>query len=48
MSKTDKELTAEIVVAYLGAWSGPNKLPAKQDQLPGLIELVYNTVKNLN
>jgi predicted transcriptional regulator len=48
MSKTDKELTTEIVCSYINAWgSQTNCIPVKQDQLSNLIEDVYKTVANL-
>lgn len=48
MSKTDKELTAEIVCSYMNAWGTQNNcVPVKQEQLPKLIEEVYNTIVSL-
>lgn len=48
MPKTDKELTAEIVIAFLSAWGGVNLTPPSQSELPNLIESVYKTVKELS
>lgn len=48
MEKTIKELTTEIVCAYLDAWSGDNKVPTKMAELPDLINTVYNTLKALD
>lgn len=47
MAKTDKELTAEIVIAHLNSWSGEGKTPTKSNDLPYVIELVYNAVHGL-
>lgn len=49
MSKSDKELTAEIVCSFLDAWgTQSNCVPVKQDQLPSLIKDVYNTISKLD
>lgn len=48
MGKSDKELTVEIVCAYIHAWgTQSNCVPPKRAELPGLIEEVYNTVSTL-
>lgn len=47
MSKSDKELTVEVVTSYLDAWSGQNKVPPKQNELPNLIQMIYKTIHNL-
>ena len=48
MSKTDKELTVEIVCSHLAAWGRQNGcVPVKNNELPGLIKSVYNTIVNL-
>lgn len=49
MPKTDKELTAEIVISYVESWnarSGTTVL--KTDDLIDLITAVYNTVHSLD
>ena len=49
MAKSDKELTAEIVCSYMHAWgTQSNCIPVKQDQLPTLIQDVYNTISKLD
>jgi hypothetical protein len=47
MSKTDKELATEIVTAWLDAWSGQGKVPAKINELPDLIQTVFDAVHKL-
>lgn len=48
MAKTDKELTSEIVCEFLRAWGTQNNcVPVKQNELPSLIENVYNTIHSL-
>ncbi len=48
MAKTDKELTVEVVCNYIHAWGTQNNcIPVKHQELPGLIEDVYNTIVNL-
>lgn len=49
MSKTDKEITSEIVCEFIRAWGTQNNcVPVKQDALPSLIQKVYNTVHSLD
>lgn len=49
MSKTDKELTAEIVNNAFANWNFSSALPGqvKHDVLTSLIRDVYDTLKNL-
>lgn len=48
MSKTDKELTTEIVTNYVSSWnSAPNTKPIKSDALISLIKAVHSTLKEL-
>lgn len=48
MSKTDKELTTDIVCSYIHAWgTQSNCVPVKQKELPQLIRDVYNTIASL-
>lgn len=48
MSKTDKELTTEIVCEFIHAWGAQNNcVPVKQDSLPSLIQTVYEAVHSL-
>lgn len=47
MAKSDKELTAEIVVAFLDSWNGEGKTPPDNDQLPIIIQIVYDAVHKL-
>jgi predicted transcriptional regulator len=49
MAKTDKELTTEIVCSYIHAWGTQEKcIPVKHNELPSLIEDVYNAIVNLD
>lgn len=49
MSKTDKELTAEIVTSYISSWnSSENVLPMKATELIDLLQAVHSTLKTLN
>lgn len=50
MSKTDKEYTIEIIIAYLNAWSSQNSgsPPINTIKLPELISSVYNTIHSLS
>ena len=49
MSKTDKEITSEIVCEYIRAWGTQNNcVPVKQNDLPSLIQKVYDTVHSLD
>lgn len=49
MSKTDKELTTEIVCSYINAWGTQNNcIPVKQGELPSLIKSIYNTIHFLD
>ncbi|MEY8514213.1 hypothetical protein [Lactococcus taiwanensis] len=48
MSKTDKELTTEIVTNYISSWnSAPNTKPIKSDALISIIKHVHATLKEL-
>lgn len=48
MSKTDKELTVEIVCAHINAWGTQhNCTPLKNSDLPGLISSVYEAIHSL-
>ena len=48
MAKTDKELMAEIVCAYIHAWGTQERcVPVKHTELPGLIKDVYNAIHSL-
>lgn len=48
MAKTDKELTSEIVCEFLRAWgTQSNCVPVKQNELPNIIQTVYNTIHSL-
>lgn len=48
MPKTDKELTAEIVCEFIKAWGvSENAKPIQSNQLPDVIELIYETVSKL-
>ena len=49
MSKTDKELTVEVVCSYMHAWGTQhNCIPVKHAELPGLIKDVYKTISDLD
>ena len=50
MSKTDKEYTIEIIIAYLNAWSSQNSgsPPINTIKLPELINSVYNAIHSLS
>ena len=49
MSKTDKEMTWEIVCECMRAWGTQNNcVPVKQNDLPSLIQKVYDTVHSLD
>lgn len=47
MSKTDKELTTDVVVAYLNFLSSNQNRSYPPKYLPGLIESVHSTFQNL-
>ncbi len=48
MAKSDKELTSEVVCAYLNAWgTQQNGTPPKQYELSSLINEVYNAIHTL-
>lgn len=48
MSKTDKELTVEVVTTYLEAWFNSGKTsPLDFEDLQLLITKTYETVQNL-
>ncbi|WP_348922040.1 hypothetical protein [Enterococcus rotai] len=48
MSKTDKELTAEIVNNYLAAWFSSGKTsPLDFDSLQNLIKQTHKTIQDL-
>lgn len=48
MAKSDKELTTEIVCEFIRAWGvAQNAQPIQSNQLPNIIESVYNTVSKL-
>lgn len=48
MSKTDKELTVEVVNAYIQSWFlRTNTLSMKPDEVINLIDSVYNTISKL-
>lgn len=48
MPKTDKELTAEIVIAYVQSWNGARGTNALQpSNLVNLIQGVYETLRSL-
>lgn len=49
MPKTDKELTVEIVCAHINAWGTQDGCtPLTDDDLPSLIENIYNTIHSLD
>lgn len=49
MPKTDKELTVEIVCAHINAWGTQDECtPLTDDDLPQLIERIYNTIHSLD
>lgn len=49
MPKTDKELTVEIVCAHINAWGTQDECtPLTDDDLPPLIENIYNTIHSLD
>lgn len=49
MSKTDKEITSEIVCEFIRAYGIQNNCtPVKQIELPNLIQKVYDTVHSLD
>jgi len=48
MSKTDKELTTEIVTSYIESWNARNTAnPINKPQLIDLIQTVYKTIQDL-
>ena len=48
MPKTDKELTAEIVIAYVQSWNAANSAkPMQATVIPEIIKAVYSTVASL-
>lgn len=48
MSKTDKELTVDLVNNYVSAWnSTPNTSPVKAELLLALIPKVYDVISKL-
>ena len=47
MAKTDKELTAEIVIAIINSWSGEGKRPLDPNLVPGVIQGIYNEIHGL-
>ncbi|MEC3942281.1 hypothetical protein [Enterococcus mundtii] len=48
MSKTDKELTIELLKDYLTAWHDAERTsPVKFDELQKLIKQTYETIKSL-
>ena len=48
MSKTDKEITCDIVCEYIKAWgTQSNCVPVKVNDLDGLINNVYKTIHSL-
>lgn len=48
MSKTDKELTTEIINGYISSWnSNANNIPIQPDQLVDIIKTVHTTIKDL-
>ena len=48
MSKTDKELTAEIVTNYISSWNSSDRTQAmKSNELISLIKSVHSTLKEL-
>lgn len=49
MNKTDKELTVEIVNAFINSWSGnPKFAPCTIESIPEIIRTVYDTISNLD
>ncbi len=49
MGKTDKELTVEVVTAYLAAWSSKeNTVAINGAGLECLIQDTYNVISNLD
>lgn len=48
MSKTDKELTVEVVNNYVSSWNASDRTNAiKSDVLQALIKDVHRTIQNL-
>lgn len=49
MSKTDKELTVEVVNTFVQSWNAKNNTVGIQsNQLPDIIKSIYKTIHNLN
>lgn len=47
MGKTDKELAADVVVAFLESRNGPGKFAISSSQLPDLIASVFHAFHEL-
>ena len=49
MAKTNKELTAEIVIAYVQSWNNSQYTkPMQPDELVDTIKTVYSTICGLS
>lgn len=49
MAKSDKELTTEIVIAFINSWNAKEITSALQpENIPDLINTVYSTIHALD